>query len=133
MEFTSKSGASIVITEASFEAANNLWNAVMAAVSKQKISAEFVNEPDSLLNIILKIGSDDAFNSAVWPCLIRCTRDNQKITKETFSKLEVRSEYYEILVPCVKANIGPFVGSLISEFSAGLSALTPQKSKISPE
>jgi len=133
MEFTSKSGASIVITEAPFEASKNLWNAVQKAASEQKISSQFINDPDSFFNIILRIDSHPDFNAAVWPCLIRCTYNNEKITLKTFEKSEMRSEYYQVLAPCVKANIGPFVESLFLELSAAMAQAASSTPKSAPQ
>jgi hypothetical protein len=126
-EFTTKSGAEVVITAASFEVAQNLWSAIQSAAADQKISQDFIEQPESLFNLILKIDSSPIFKQALWPCLIRCTRNKQKIDKTTFEDTEVRKEYYEIINRCVDENIRPFAESLFSELSAliGLNQKAP--------
>lgn len=134
-EFTTKSGAKVVINQASFEVAQNLWSAVQRSAAEQKLSTEFLKEPESLFNLILRIDSSESFKAALWPCLIRCTRNDKKIDRTTFEDKEARKEYYEIINPCVEENIGPFAESLFSELSARLKAmpLPPKPSESAPE
>ena len=130
-EFETKSGAKIAINVAPFEAALNLWSMVQKAAASQRIGIDFLKDPQSLLTLILVVDSSEDFKAALWPCLMRCTRNNQKIDKSIFTDPEVRKEYYEILAPCVEENIRPFVESMFSEFNARLkqtaAALDTQK------
>lgn len=127
-ELTTKSGAIIVINPASFEAAQNLWNAVQRAAAEANLSMDFLQEPESLFNLVLRIDSSAEFKAALWPCLIRCTRNDRKIEKAMFEDKEARKEYYEIITPCVEENIGPFAESLFSELSSRMNALANPKS-----
>lgn len=123
-EFISTSGKKIVINCASFEASQALWCAVQKAAADQNLFPDSIKEPESLFNLILRIDSSESFRNALWACLIRCTRDDKKIEKSTFEDKEARTEYYEIIVPCVEENIGPFVESLFSELSAYMTKLS---------
>lgn len=127
-EITTKSGAKVVINPASFEAAQNLWNAVQRATAEAHLSMDFINQPESLFNLVLRIDSAPDFKAALWPCLIRCTRADRKIEKSTFEDQEARKEYYEIVTPCVEENIGPFVESLFSELTLRMNAIAKPKS-----
>lgn len=117
-EFTSKSGAKIAINPAPFEAAQNLWSAMQKAAAEKKLGEGFFKEQESLLNLVLGIDSTETFRAALWPCLVRCTRDGKKIDKNTFEDKEARKEYYDIVAACVEENCGPFVESLFSTLGA---------------
>lgn len=132
VEFTSKSGKTVIVNKAPFEAARLLWASIQLSAAEQKMSSDFLQEPESLFTLILRIDSSESFNSALWPCLIRCTRDNKKIDKTTFDDMEARGEYYEIITRCVEENIGPFVESLFSELGARMVALAMKKNLENP-
>lgn len=123
-EFISKSGAKIIINPASFETAQNLWSAVEKIASQENIKVG-----GGMINLVMAIDSFPEFKQALWPCLIRCTRNDIKIEKSTFEDVEVRKEYYEIIAPCVEINISPFVESLISEFDKRLGQLVKDKTE----
>ena len=126
-EFVSRSGAKISINHASFEAAQKLWSTIQRAAADLNLSFDYLNQPESLSNLLLRVDSSEAFREALWPCLIRCTRNDKKIEKSTFNDKEVRKEYYEIIAPCVEENVGPFFAGLLSELSSRMNniAKTP--------
>jgi hypothetical protein len=110
-----KSGAKIVINPAPFKDAKNLKNAIESESARSGVDISNLKNFGSL---ILLVDSSVAFNMAIAPCLLRCTRNDQKITDETFDAIEARQDYYEILVACVKENVGPLLDGLFSQFTS---------------
>lgn len=127
-EFITKSGRKVVVNVAPFEAASNLWAAVQDAAAAQKMQADLRDDLESLFNVLLRIDSSPYFKAALWPCLVRCTVDNVKIDKQLFENVEIRKEYYQIISPCVDANIRPFAESLFSELDARMSEILAKRS-----
>lgn len=124
-EFTAPSGAKILITPADWKSAKVLKKAIEKELNLDE-GLDFTN-PATWIKNIISVDSSDAVDSALWPCLARCTRDNEKITEQTFDKLEARQDYYEIVSACIKENLGPLVESLFSKLSAlGATVTTTQ-------
>lgn len=122
-----KSGKEIVINPAPWKDAKELKRAIEAAAATVKIPTKIsADDISGLLNIALLVDSSKEVESALWPCLIRCTRNNMKITEETFDDTEARKDYYEIIAACVKENFGPFAADLFFMLAAlGLELPTP--------
>lgn len=116
-EMTGKSGAKIVINPAPFEDAINLKNAVEREIVNSRIDPEKIESSIGLLPIILHVDGSPEVNAALWPCLIRCTYNAQKITKTTFDDVKARADYYDIVMACWDANNGPLVAGLCSRLS----------------
>jgi hypothetical protein len=115
---TVPSGAKVVINLAPWKDAKNLKKALeREAAAAGNVPMNFM-ETSALLTL-LKIDGSDAVDAALWPCLVRCTRNDVKIVEETFDEAEARKDYYDIIQACVKENLGPLVESLFSKF-AGL-------------
>ena len=85
-EKTLKSGAKLGMTLADFTDAMALLHA------SQK--SESITSPEVL--------------NALWPCLIRCVRNNQKISVDLFMDEKNREDFLEIAEEVMKFNIAPF-------------------------
>ena len=116
VEFTATSGAKVKIDIASFEDAQNLKFAIQRALKAEGFEMkDFTDIMSSdmwpIAKLALAVDCSKEVNDALWPCLARCSRNLDKITKQTFEDVDARQDYYEIAVYCIKENIGPlFVG-----------------------
>lgn len=113
-EFTSISGAAIVINLAPWEDAKELKKVIEREGAQSIIDMN--GDLAKLSSLILKLDGSDAFEKALMPCLARCTRNGESVRGNTFDTKEGRSDYVEIVKACVNENIGPFVASLFSQF-----------------
>lgn len=112
IEFTATSGAKVKINVADFEDAQNLKFAIQKALKNENVELSSLNDLMSsdawpIAKIIMAVDSSKDVNEAIWPCLARCSRNGDKITKMTFEPVDARKDYYEIVVACVKENILP--------------------------
>lgn len=105
MEFIAPSGAKVVINSAPWRDAKQLKKAI-----EREIMVGGLNIPT-----ILMVDSSDAVDAALWPCLARCLRNDQKIVEMTFDDLEARIDYYDIALECIKVNLGPLAERLRSK------------------
>jgi hypothetical protein len=126
--FTTASGATVEIGLAGWDEASALRMAleralishgsaiedVIKSVAKNGIRADAME----LLPLIIKLDSDQGLNEKIWPCLARCKRNGDKITKATFEEEGAREDYYEIVGRCVWRNIIPFFKGILSKLSA---------------
>lgn len=128
-EFTTKSGANVVIFFAGFKQASSLKNAVsrellkinidlgklnketIGSLLESDVTPEFLN---SCKNVLLILDSSETVEKALFDCLIRCTYNGEKITRDTFEDFEAVSDYYEIAFNCLKDNLFPFFKNQIS-------------------
>ena len=127
-EFTTNNGAAVVINPAPWECAVNLKNVFMKNLAEASLSMDnFSKDADAmpLIQAVMKLDSNPEFNHVIWPCLVRCTRNGEKITAQTFEDVAARADYYAIIVACVKENITPFFAGLISGLPS-LLALLPK-------
>lgn len=127
-EFTSKSGKEVVINCAPFADAKRLKSAIWKEAAAAGIKLDDMKaDASTLLNTFLLVDGSPLVDAALAPCLLRCTRDKQKITDSTFDSAEARQDYYEIVFACVKENIGPLFESLLSLFSETILSLAKPK------
>ena len=105
MEISLPSGATATINVAAWAAAKQLKKAI-----EREVATGGLNIPTILL-----VDASDAVDAALWPCLARCLYDGQKITEQTFDKAPARADYYDIVIACVKENLGPLAESLLSK------------------
>lgn len=108
-EFTAPSGAKVVINAASWEEANKLKKAIERALA--------LSPSLHVMQMVFLVDSSDEVEKAMWGCLVRCLRNDQKIVPETFNPVEARADYYEIVAECLKENLSPLVVSLRSKLS----------------
>lgn len=124
MQFTTKkSGAKVVISQASFSEAMALKNAVALEISKSGIALDLkggLSQSDidvaEILKVFFQIDSSPAVYATLFQCLGRCTYNGEKITMETFEDAAARNDYYEIVIACAKEALTPFFSGLLSEF-----------------
>lgn len=102
------SGADVEINTAPWKDAKAL---------KRTIEREIALSGGISLPTVLLVDSSEMVDAALWPCLVRCTYNKEKITESTFDKPEARGDYYDIVQECVKVNLGPLVQSLLSKLS----------------
>lgn len=115
IEFTAKSGAKIVITEADWPDAKRLKMAIQNELAHTGVSLSLDADVSGLVSAFMRVDSAKAVDDALWPCLARCTRNGDKINESMFNTdLKAREDYYEIVIACVKANLLPLFASLYS-------------------
>lgn len=135
-EFTTKTGATVVINPAPFDDAIDLKSAIQRELAKTqlKFDMSMLKDVDAevdvapLINAAMTVDSSKEVNAALFKCLGRCTYNSQKIVKATFEPVEARSDYYEVIGACMKENVGPFFSGLAS-LLGGLMARLPQNPK----
>lgn len=116
VEFTATSGAKVKINIADFEDAQNLKFAIQKALKAEGFEMKDMGDILSsdmwpIAKLAMAVDCSKEVNDALWPCLARCSRNGDKITKLTFEPVDARQDYYEIIVSCIKENVGPlFVG-----------------------
>lgn len=117
-EFTSSSGAKVVINSASFKDANNLKINILRDEGAGGYSVNIVDTSPAVL-------------AALWPCLAQCLYNDAKVTPETFEAEGAREDYYEVLNACVTENLRPFMKGLNSAslLSESLKTTPSQKPK----
>jgi hypothetical protein len=114
LKFIAPSGAEVQINVAPWKDAKNLKKTIEREVgSVEGLSLD--SDPGIFMAAMLKVDSSDMVDAALWPCLVRCTYNNEKITESTFDKPEARRDYYDIVSACVKENLRPLVESLFSQ------------------
>lgn len=121
-EITTKSGAKVAINIARWEDAKKLKAAILRELADAGIKLDTEADIQTLLPAVLKVDSSEAVDTALWPCLIKCTRDSAKITSATFDSEEGRGDYYEIVWECIMVNLRPLVESLMSVLPASIRA-----------
>lgn len=86
-----------------------------AKALKKAIERELALAGGLTTSTVLMVDSSEAVDAALWPCLARCLYDGEKITEQLFDKLKPREDYYDVVVACVKENLGPLAVSLLSK------------------
>lgn len=114
-EFISKSGAKVIINLAPWQDAKQLKMAIARVAAQQGI--KFENLADSFFALVFQLHGAPEVDATLSKCLIRCTRNDQKITDETFNDGEARHDYHEIVKACLKENLGPLAEEIFSEFA----------------
>lgn len=131
-----KSGRTLIVSIAPFDPANNLRKALLAEIravnmtidikrllkSKMSLDMEIADVPPEAINIIkdvvLELLTSDEVEKCVWECAAKCTIDGRKVAKGTltepgsFDAKEHRGDYLLVAWEVIKANVGPFFGSL---------------------
>lgn len=120
MEFTAQSGAKVRINPADFRDAMALKSAIAKEISKSDFDLSAGSLTDKIdiadfAKIALAVDSSDTVYDCMFKCLVRCTYDGQKITEATFEDVNSRQDYYEIVIACLKENLLPFFGGLVSK------------------
>ena len=154
MEFTTNSGATAIINVADFISSMKLKRAVVEAVKssgadlskidlgggesdkagstvadKEKANKAKMETANLLINIAMSVDSDERVYDALFKCLLRCTYDGVRITRDTFEAAETREDYYEVAIACMKVNLAPFFKPLFSKFNELAEKILPKKSQ----
>jgi len=134
MEFLAPSGKKVVINAAPFRDVMALKQAIASEIanSKFKIDLDFSGQAASfkdmdfdvaeIVKLLALVDSSDAVYGKMLSCLVRCTHNGEKITENTFEPEDFRQDYYEIVLACLKVNLGPFFKGLLSKFAPFLQA-----------
>lgn len=112
------------VTEASFEDAMELQDAVAEALAEKDINLStdlFNGEVDSktlgsVLKMVLGVARNKRLRAALFSCSERSVYKNQKVNEEFFEPVKNRALYYPIMIEVLKVNLGPFFGSLSGMF-----------------
>lgn len=126
VEFVTKTGAKVVTNLAPWEDAKRLKAAVEKEASASGLKIDAKTDASVFVNALLSVDGSESVDAALWPCLIRCTRNSEKITSQTFDTKEGRQDYYEIVKACMTENFGPLVEGLLSVLPAGLMKMMKQ-------
>lgn len=119
-EFVAPSGAKVVINLAPWSEAKMLKAAMLDAAAKAGITVDLEADLTSLVRAVLMIDSSGTVDFALWPCLMHCTRKDERIIESMFDTEDGRKDYYPIVIACVEANFRPLVESLLSKLPKGL-------------
>lgn len=131
-DLTVKSGAKVVINAAPWKEAKALKKAIEREVAMAGGKVSMDKDVSDLVATLLTVDGSDAVETALAPCLARCLYNDTKITDSTFDDPKARADYYEIIVACVRENLGPLVESLFSLLPAGLVAKMMMVKQASP-
>lgn len=133
-EIKTKGGADLVVRLASFANAINLQNIVLREISgsgldidldlKKMVDGDSEGALNELLPALINVCSSEAVQKALFDCLVQCTYNSEKITRDTFENFEARGDFYEVLIECAKYNLAPFLKSLLSGLKEKLKAVT---------
>ena len=132
-EFVAPSGATVVINDAPWSAAKALKKAIQREAALAGLKIDFDQDVSALINVFMQVDGADTVDAALWPCLVRCTRNGEKIQESTFDPTDARQDYYEIVFACLKANLGPLVESLFLKLSVVLAVIAKKRAEKSPE
>jgi hypothetical protein len=134
-EFKAPSGKQVVINPAPFKDALALKQAIASEFARSdfKMDLDFGGKVGSLKDMEFDIAqiaklaalvdSSEVVYKALFTCLSRCSHDKEKITEATFEPEDHRQDYYEIVLACIRVNLGPFFKGLLSKFAPILQAL----------
>lgn len=131
-EITVPSGAKVVINPADFRASIALKNALQRELAKSNTTLKMNLNSDALElgRLIMLVDSSPEVNALLWPCLARCTYNDEKITEKTFEPVEARQDYYDIVLECGRVNLSPFFESALSKLKTSpLAALVSVSQK----
>lgn len=75
-------------------------------------------EVDTLKNLLMQLGGSPRLEGVIFDCLICCTYNGVKITKDIFEPEDARADFYPIVWEVLKLNLRPFFKSLLSTLSS---------------
>lgn len=135
-EFIAPSGAKVKIALAAWRDAVALKAAIAKEIIGSKVELDagiFSGEAEINLLDITKLAalvdSSEAVYNAVFACLLKSTRDGERISENTFEPENARQDYYPIVIACLKENLAPFFKSLLSELKPVLQAYNHLKAQ----
>lgn len=115
------SGAKLDITIAPFEAADELQRALLKAAEGLPLDADIMSmDVTHLKDFVIRAAISPDVKRALAPCLLRCTYEGAKITKDLWDdpvlSERAREDYYSICMEVIKANCLPFFKQVFSKF-----------------
>lgn len=129
MDFTLKSGASLIVTPASFDDANCLRKALLKATKGLDIPLEFLKngiagigniELSSLTDPLIELLSSEDVENAIFKCATKAVYQNQRVFKNLFDDAKIgeqaREDYHEIFLKIIETNCKPFFKQTFSLF-----------------
>ncbi len=121
-----KLGAELIIRPADFADVMDLQSVLMNSVTKTGSNFDVADLEDvsNIMPLILNVAGNKDVHKAIFACLIRCTYNGSKINESLFDNFDVRADYYEIMIACVKFNCSIFFGELLSGLSSILPTMT---------
>lgn len=126
-DLTVPSGAKVVIEPAPWQDAKKLKMAIQRELATSGLNLSLSSDVSSLISAFMSVDSSPAVDGALSKCLSRCTYNGEKIIESTFDPEEARADYYDIVVTCLKVNLGPLVKSLSSKLPKALLAATDKQ------
>lgn len=106
---------------ASFREAKELERAVGKALKSTHIQADLETDllssnvdVGTVISSLLEVVTSKEVEEKLFICAERCLYEKQKINEDFFEPVENRSLYYPIMIEILKANIGPFIESLVT-------------------
>lgn len=109
------SGRKIEITPAPFSEAKRLYQSL--ASEFMRLDIRETDEMGNLIKNVLCLGISSAVvDSALSPCIKRCTYEGRKIVEDTFEPVEAREDYLDVCYEIAKENVQPFMKSLFAQF-----------------
>ncbi|MBD3283536.1 hypothetical protein GF396_04510 [Candidatus Pacearchaeota archaeon] len=119
-------GKTLKITLASFEEAIDLQEALSLALREEGLEIKGLDlDQDSIgitsetlssvLNIVLKAGTNKNLREKLFVCSGRALFDGKKIDKDLFEDIEYRQYFFKIMFFIAEANLNPFFKSLFSK------------------
>lgn len=148
------SGATLHLGRPSFAAAGRLRNALARAAGQRPISPDEMkagfdtlkenpSAGGALVQRLLNVLASEDVEAAVFACLEQATyepKDSQgarlKVNAELFDHEQfgddARVDYYPICLKAGEAAVKPFLGALLSAYSAYLTKATPSRESKSP-
>ncbi len=122
MDFTLQSGAKLVVSEAAFEDADALMNALLESNLGIELKADIMNQDvTALKDAVIKAKTSKAFDEAFWKCARKAVYENTPVAKGLFDdpKLgaQARKDYFLIVWHVVEVNLRPFFEQTFSALS----------------
>lgn len=122
------SGAKLKITLAPFAEAKNLYQVILKEAKEFKLDP---NSTDHTINlkkdIFCSLMGSKEIDAAVMACSERCLylvgKDKSKVSADLFESEKAREDYFTVCFEIAKANIMPFMKSLLSEYGPILETL----------
>jgi hypothetical protein len=106
------SGADLVVTPSPFEAARDLYQALMRAGLKLKLDGRVEIDYNFFKDVLFMGFSDKDIEHYVWECMKKAHYNKLPITKDTFEDVRARQDYIQVLFEVTKENVTPFTSGL---------------------
>ncbi len=116
------SGAKVAMTLADFESGLALYEAVTEEGYEIRIDVG-MEVLELYKNVFCRASFSKKIKAALWKCFERVTYNGEKITKDTFEKVEARQDYLKLCMEVGKFNLDPFTKDLYAQYAPLLEKL----------